>query len=300
MSVEKKHASILGRWRVSLEAEQLSPQTVRSYTTDMRAFLAWIRDEDILLVAVVQEDLERWLVVRGAGPVATGRRVSVFKRLFGWLFDRNEVPRDPSAQLKRPRTPRVPPPRLLSLSDIEAMVAAVSGGSWLQRRDKAMLLTMYSTGCRIGEVLAMDVPDLDFRDGVMHVTGKGRRTRIVLLSGMAQDSLREWLEARSRAMPQTDAVWIRQRDAKRMGYKAAHGALQRAKKAAGIDARVVPHMTRHSFATHMLQGREEGHGADLKALQDLLGHSSLATTERYLRSSAERLKAAHRRAHPHG
>jgi integrase/recombinase XerD len=200
-------------------------------------------------------------------------------------------------------TPPVPQgvPKALSEEEVERLLAAVGGDDAPARRDRAILELLYGTGMRIGELVGLSLGDLVVEDRLIRVLGKGSKERIVPLGRMAAAALEAWLSPDGRGV-MTPERWLRRGDAEavflnarggRLGRSGAWGIVRAHGDAAGLRGRLSPHVLRHSCATHLLD-----HGADIRVVQELLGHASISTTQVYTKVSAERLRAVYESAHP--
>jgi site-specific recombinase XerD len=237
-----------------------------------------------------QKGLERRSIVR---------KLSSLKAWFKWLEREGVVPINPAAAMLSPKTARSLPD-VLDLPEIERMLAAPDDTPF-GLRDRALLETLYATGMRVSEAAALKLPDIDWGSGEIRVvSGKGGKERVVLLGRHAVAALRLYLDnsrgvlmARGkRELLTTDAVWINSRGTQLSAHAIYTHVLQNATRA-GVLKSVTPHTLRHSFATHLLEG-----GADLRVVQELLGHSSLSSTQIYTRVSSAHLKSVYAAAHP--
>ncbi len=192
-------------------------------------------------------------------------------------------------------------PKPLSEAEVESLLASVVGNTPLERRDRAILEVLYGTGIRISELVGLSLGDVDLTDRVMRVFGKGSHERVVPIGRMAADALSEWL-ARSGRGALVPERWARRGDAEavflnarggRLSRQGAWGIVRTYADRVGLGDRLSPHVLRHSCATHMLD-----HGADIRVVQELLGHASVATTQVYTLVSAERLRSVYENAHP--
>lgn len=295
--------ALVQRYLDHLRAERgLARNTVAAYRRDLgryRAYLAGIGIEDPRTVAA--EDLQVFVGWLRAVPSGTGRpyaevsvaRIVVAVRGFHrFLAGEGETTTDAAASLGTPTAPRSLP-KALPLATVEQLLAAPAGEAPLVRRDRALLELLYGAGLRIGELTALDVDDLDAVERLVRVRGKGGRERIVPYGEVAADALDAWLvQARPGLRPNGPAVFLNARG----GRLTRQGAWQRVKASAariGLEDRISPHTLRHSFATHLLDG-----GADVRAVQELLGHASVTTTQIYTLVSRAALREAYERAHP--
>jgi len=203
---------------------------------------------------------------------------------------------DPSEEVGSPRVPQGVP-KALDEDEVEALLDAVGGDGPRHRRDRALLELLYAGGMRISEAVGLDLGDLDLHDGLARVLGKGSKERVVPFGRTAQVALRDYLgHGRHELLPPgsgaVDAVFLNARGS-RLSRQGAWGVVRAAGQRAGLGTRLHPHVLRHSCATHMLD-----HGADLRVVQELLGHATLSTTQVYTRVSAGRLRAVYDAAHP--
>lgn len=289
----------LAAFRDHLSSERdRSEHTVAAYLADARDLARFccehaITDPDQVEPLV----LRRWLgdlIERDYARATVARRASAIRVLFGFLHRREMITTDPSVRLATPRTGSSLP-RVLRPEQVAALLTAPDPGTSVGLRDRAVLEMLYSTGARVSELVGLDLPAVE-RDGhLVRLYGKGRKERIVPLGEYAQDALDAWLAAgRPRLVDgaaATDAVFVDSRGA-RLGARSARRLVADAAALAGLG-RVTPHTLRHSYATHLLEG-----GADLRAVQELLGHASLATTQRYTHLSRGHLREVYASAHP--
>lgn len=230
------------------------------------------------------------------GPASTARTIVGVRGFHKFLLREGVVPVDVTAAVKPP-APIKRLPKALPLSDVEAILeAAGAPGTVLAARDRALLEVLYGTGARISEAVGLDVDDLDLEDGSVLLRGKGGKQRIVPLGSYALTALGDYLTASRpalvRAGAHTPAVFLNARGG-RLSRQSAWAVLSRAARAAGVTAEVSPHTLRHSFATHLLDG-----GADVRVVQDLLGHASVTTTQIYTLVTVDRLREVYATAHP--
>ncbi len=233
------------------------------------------------------------LAERELARATIARRSSVARTWFGLLVRRGVVPSDPAATLESPRAGR-PLPRVLRVDEIARLLVAPDADTPVGLRDRALLELLYASGARVSEVCSLDLAALDLPQRQVRLAGKGGKERIVPLGAPAVAACRNYLaDARGRLADgdTTSALLLNTRGA-RLGVRDARTAVARAARGAGLG-HVTPHTLRHAFATHLLDG-----GADLRQVQELLGHASLATTQRYTHLSRGRLQEVHARAHP--
>jgi integrase/recombinase XerD len=280
---------------LALLAARRAPRTVEAYRRDLAALSSWLGRSP---TTAATEDLERWIAdQRAAGLAATtiARRVAAVRSFFRHLLLLGARADNPAADLALPRrTRRVP--RTLSVAEVERLIAAAAGTTPRALRDAALVELLYGAGLRVGEAVALERAGIDLEHRLVRVTGKGEKERIVPVGRQAAEALRRYL---ARGRPH-----LERRHRPELFLNAQGGPLSRAgaflilrrlAARAGLEPeRVHPHLLRHSFATHLLEG-----GADLRSVQELLGHADLATTEIYTHVSDRRRRELYFRAHPH-
>lgn len=305
----------LARFLGSLSARDTSAHTQRSYAATLGAYLAWLAARGVDWRAPSRADLRTYLAVLGMGRArsSTAQRLAAIRSFHRFAAREGLAPGDPWGAIATPRLPRRLP-RVLEVEEVERLLAAVDdavgeGGTApdvsvaIALRDRAIVETAYAAGLRISELAAADIAALDLRRGEIRVLGKGRKERIGLLGQPARAALAGYLEdgrpvlAARGARGGADAagpteIFLNHRGAA-LGVRGLRYRLELLRRRAGLPAGVSPHTLRHSFATHLLEG-----GADLRVVQELLGHESLATTQVYTHVSPARLRSAYRGAHP--
>ena len=300
MPLPQPSAEAIDRFIDALWLEDgLAPLTLAAYRRDLTLFAAWLQDQQGKpLDSSGQTDLLAFMAQRHASTKATtaNRRLSVLKRYFRWAVRERRMAADPTLKLDSARQPlRVP--KTLSEAQVEALLAAPDITSALGLRDRAMLELMYASGLRVSELVLLKAVHLSLDQGVLRVMGKGSRERLVPFGAEAHEWLRRYL---SQARP-----GLLRRDASADLFLTVRGAamtrqmfwkiVKRYALAAGITAPLSPHTLRHAFATHLLN-----HGADLRAVQMLLGHADIGTTTIYTHVARERLRVLHAQHHPRG
>ena len=277
--------------------------TLAAYRRDARRWWSWLRQRGTALDAVAESDIEDFVVDLRAGELAAAtvaRAVVAVRSLHRFLAEEGRLPTDPGARVE---TPRVPAglPKALTEDEVNALLAAVVGDEPTARRDRAILEVLYGTGLRISELVGLRLGDVDLESGLLRAFGKGAKERVVPVGRHAAAALADWLAAGGRPHLVPDR-WARRGDAdavflnRRGGRLSRQGAwlvVRRWGGEVGLDGKLTPHVLRHSCATHMLD-----HGADIRAVQEMLGHASVSTTQVYTKVSTERLFAAYRDAHP--
>lgn len=283
----------LRRWLESLEAERgLSAHTRRAYEGDLTQLAEFLEGRGRVLRAATLRDLRGWLAVSqgpdGApwAPSTLGRRVAAVRTFYRWMVRQGALEASPAERLGSPRVPRTVP-RFLEVDEAAVVVEEPTQEGSLLLRNQALLELLYGAGLRVGEAVALDVADLDLSERLVRVQGKGGKQRIVPFGPPAAEALARWMET----LPSRGPLF-RNRDGGRLSARSAWRIARDAGAANGL-AGVHPHMLRHSAATHLLSG-----GADLRSIQEQLGHASLSTTQRYTHVDAAQLLAVYRAAHP--
>ena len=278
----------------------LARNTLVSYQSDLRHCAAWLRQHRAVgLVDARREQLLAFLaagVETGVRPRTSARRLSTLRQFYQWLCREQLRPDDPSAQIEAPRLGR-PLPKSLSESEVEALLEAPDPATAEGLRDRAMLELLYATGLRVSELVGLQPDQLSLSQGVVRVVGKGGKERLVPLGDEAVEWLQRYIEQARPALlggqPANQLFATRRGDG--MTRQAFWYRIKKHAVAAGIRQSLSPHTVRHAFATHLVN-----HGADLRVVQLLLGHSSLSTTQIYTHVARERLQALHARHHPRG
>ncbi|MEO7939061.1 MAG: site-specific tyrosine recombinase XerD [Burkholderiaceae bacterium] len=280
----------------------LSRNTLAAYRRDLTLFAAWLRSRNLELRGVTEQDLNAYFAERHEHTKATtaNRRLTVFKRFYRWALRERRVPADPTLKLRSARQAmRVP--KTLSEAQVEALLAAPDTTITLGVRDRTMLELMYASGLRVSELVGLRILNVSMQDNVVRVFGKGNKERLVPFGEEAALWLRRYLD---QARP--ELVGPRQSEALFLTSSgiSAGSAMSRVmfwnivkKNAlrAGLHTAPSPHTLRHAFATHLLN-----HGADLRAVQMLLGHADISTTTIYTHVARERLRQLHAQHHPRG
>ena len=277
----------------------LSENTLKSYRYDLQQVAVFLDNRGSDLLSASREDLLAFLATQvqsGRSPRSLSRYLSGIRQFYQWTLREGRRQKDPSALIESPKLGRGLP-KALNESQVEALLEAPDTATPLGMRDRTMLELMYATGLRVSELVGLELTNINLNQGVVRVMGKGGKERLVPLGEESADWLKRYLEgARPELMKEADApqVFVTNRKAG-MTRQAFWYAIRRYSLKAGIDRDVSPHMLRHSFATHLLN-----HGADLRVVQLLLGHSDLSTTQIYTHIAREGLKRIHSKHHPRG
>ncbi|PQA52214.1 site-specific tyrosine recombinase XerD [Amnimonas aquatica] len=288
---------VLTAFRHQLSAEGLSPHTRSAYVSDAAALAQWAAPR--ALTELLPEDLAAYLAspaVMAKSPRSVARLQSALRHCWRGLLARGQALQDPTVGLDAPRIGR-PLPKDLSEADVEALLAVPDVALPLGLRDKAMLELLYACGLRVSELVGLPLAALNLRGGYLRVTGKGRKERLVPLGETAADWLTRYLaEARPQLLAgRGETALFLSRRGEAMTRENFWHLIKRHALQAGISAPVSPHTLRHAFATHLLN-----HGADLRVIQLLLGHSDLSTTQIYTHVARQRLQSLHAEHHPRG
>lgn len=275
----------------------LSDNTLSAYGSDLKQFDKWLEAKE--LFNVEQQDINQFFVYRkqqGMSKRSVARILSSLKRFYGYLLREGLIQSDPCELIDAPRlAPALP--ESLSENDVESLLQAPEIVSALGFRDRAMLELLYATGLRVSELVELNFQQVNFRQGCLRVVGKGEKERLVPVGEEAMDWLERYLnQARPMILGarQSDYLFVTNRGSS-MTRQAFWHIIKRYAKQAGIDKHLSPHTLRHAFATHLLN-----HGADLRVVQLLLGHSDLSTTQIYTHIAQQRLKELHSQFHPRG
>ncbi len=275
----------------------LSEATLSAYGADLRRYLAFLSQNGIEQVEeVAREDVLDHLgglIASGLQARSLARHLSAIRRFHQFAREEQLAPGDPAEGIETPRLARLLP-HSLGPEEVERLLAAPGKDPEAPHgvRDTAILELFYSCGLRISELANLPVSNLDLEEGVLRVRGKGSKVRLVPLGRRAQSCVRAWLSLRASGVIADETVFLNAKG-KRLNRGAVWRVVKHWVRAAGISRNVTPHMLRHSFATHLLD-----HGADLRAVQELLGHADISTTQIYTYVSVARQREAHQKFHP--
>ncbi len=280
-----------------------APRTCEAYRRDLTGYCEVLDSRGSSPEAAGEDDILaflRHLQSRGLAPSTVKRAMTAVRTFHQFLVIEGARADDPGSQVELPTVPRALP-KALSEAEVEAVLDGVVGADRVARRDRALLEMLYGTGMRISELVGMSLADLDMGGATVRVLGKGQKERVLPLGRCALEALTAWLVPAGRgemeperwaSQHDQEAVWLNQRG-RRLSRQGAWGVVKKRAQQVGLGAKVSPHVFRHSCATHMLD-----HGADIRAVQELLGHASISTTQVYTMVSKEKLWEAYRAAHP--
>jgi len=276
----------------------LSKNTLASYRLDLSVFAVWLSQQKKALLMVDQADIQQYLAVRfpQCKPRSISRLIASMRRFYRFLLRENRISIDPTIQIQSPKLPRSLP-KSLSEDEVLSLLKAPNDAESVGLRDRAMLELLYACGLRVSELVGIKATEISLSDGVVRVTGKGNKTRLVPMGEEAVDWISRYLrDARPAILEHRlcDALFVTSRGAG-MTRQAFWYLIKRYALLAGINKTMSPHILRHAFATHLLN-----HGADLRVVQMLLGHADISTTQIYTHVARERLKKLHSMHHPRG
>lgn len=293
-------AAVIEAFLDALWMEQgLSANTLAAYRADLKGLAQWLAAHGRDLLHATHGDLLNYLARRvheQARPRTTARLLSSERRFYQYQVREGRLQEDPSALIEAPKLGR-PLPKALSEAEVESLLTAPDTNQALGLRDRAMLELLYASGLRVSELVNLTVTQLNLRQGVVRVMGKGSKERLVPIGEEATGWLEHYLRGARPALlqeTQSMSLFVTQRRAV-MTRQAFWYLIKRYARKVGVKASLSPHTLRHSFATHLIN-----HGADLRAVQMLLGHHNLSTTQIYTHVARERLKAVHATHHPRG
>ena len=279
-----------------------SDKTVKSYREDLTQALVFARDrlqknrvEPADWTTRLLRAFVSWLHDRGYAKSTIARRLAAVRSFGKFLCRQGVLDENPARGLRGPRLDKVLP-HFLSVADVQRLLAAPPDTDWAGRRDRAILETLYSAGVRVSELVGLDVADVDLNDGLVTVRGKGKKERLALLGPEAVAAVSRCCDDRAAVLKEANvespAVFLN-KDGGRLTTRSVGRLLIKYLQQAGLDPRTTPHTLRHSFATHMLDA-----GADIRGVQELLGHKSLHTTQVYTHVTTQRLQESYQKAHP--
>lgn len=299
-AISEKDTALVERFLDALWLERgLSENTLVAYRSDLQGLSLWLDKQERDLLSAARHDLLHYLqqrVEQGASPRSSARLLSSLRRFYRYLVREHLLDEDPSARIDAPKLGRALP-KSLTEDEVERLLAAPVTSEAMGLRDRTMLEVLYASGLRVSELVSLLVPQVNLQQGLVKVVGKGNKERLVPLGEEALNWLERYFrEARGQLLGalQSDVLFPSRRGTA-MSRQAFWQLIKRYALKADIDKPLSPHTLRHAFATHLLN-----HGADLRVVQLLLGHSSLSTTQIYTHVARERLKSLHAAHHPRG
>jgi integrase/recombinase XerC len=305
--------------------KHFSDYTARCYGTDLEQFVMYLlgpsesnsansysnSDGGVATAVAVEPKVDQLLLAADVDTVrgymvslndqkysksTLARKLATLRSFYKFLVKRHHISSNPVSTIKTPKQEKKLP-KFLDYEQIQKLLDTPPADSWLGARDRAMMETMYSTGLRVSELVSLNLDDVDFLSEVIHIRGKGKKERICPVGSRALQSIQRYLEYRNRRMqsdPNFDSkVLFANKHGKRLSTRSVRRKMDKYLIEAGLDPAISPHTLRHSFATHMLNN-----GADLRSVQELLGHQSLSTTQIYTHVTTSRMKEQYQNAHP--
>jgi integrase/recombinase XerC len=275
---EQYHSSESGSVGVATQTETKLEQLLLAITTDsVRAYMASLNDKQY-------------------SKSTTARKLATLRSFYKFLVKRSYLTTNPVTSVRTPKQDKKLP-KFLEYDQVKRLLETPPADSWLGARDRAIMETLYSTGVRVSELVGLNIEDVDFLGEVLHIRGKGKKERITPIGSSALQSVQHYMEFRNRRAQSNgnfDAkVLFVNKHGKRLSTRSVRRKMDKYLKMAGLDPSISPHTLRHSFATHMLNN-----GADLRSVQELLGHQSLSTTQVYTHLTTKKLKEVYDNAHP--
>jgi integrase/recombinase XerC len=277
----------------------LSPNTLKAYAQDLKAFCEYLAPQGVALEKVGHLHIRGFLGVQAVtlSAATRARRLAALKAFYGFLARRKVIDVNPARRVKTPKLPQRLP-RAVPVDEAFALMEAPDDEKLLEARDAAMLEVLYGGGLRVSELVGLDLGDVDRASGLVRVLGKGSKERLCPLHEGVLERLDAWLAVRPQLLAKPakkqapEALFLNFRGG-RLTTRSVQRHLERYVKRLGLNRAVTPHALRHSYATHLLAG-----GVDIRSIQELLGHASLSTTQRYTAVSFEQLQSVYDKAHP--
>jgi integrase/recombinase XerC len=281
----------------------VSPHTHKNYMVDLVQFFNYLGTSHKDIANGSPNDISRVDVnlirsylgqmVKGRSPSSIARKLASLRTFFQYCIRKGLVASNPAKEVATPKVPKKVP-RFLTVDEVFALLDSPEGGEALGARDKAIMELLYGSGIRVGELVELDIPDIDVNENTVKVMGKGRKERIVPIGDKASRAMRAYLDLRpALAQGATDEALFINRRGGRLTARSVERMLNKYIQRCGLQKKVTPHVLRHTFATHLL-----GSGADMRGIQELLGHASLSTTQKYTHVSLEGLMKAYDKSHP--
>lgn len=277
------------------DERRLSPHTLSNYRRDLEQLLLFCRQQQITawsaLTAHHVRGLVAWRHRAGQGGRSIQRELSALRSFFKYLLREGEVTISPAVGISAPKSPR----KLPDVLDVDQMGQLLTPplNDPLALRDHAMMELLYSSGLRLAELVGLDLHDVDIADGTVRVTGKGAKTRVIPVGRLALEALQHWLPKRAGLAPPDQSALFVSRDGARLSHRSVQQRLKQRGLQQGVAVQVHPHRLRHSFASHLLES-----SGDLRAVQELLGHANISTTQIYTHLDFQHLAQVYDKAHP--
>lgn len=282
--------------------KKASPHTVSNYKRDLNQWIQFLAvrypsclEEGKLIPSRVGMDMIRdWLssLFEKNQASSIARKLATIRSLYRYLNCRHGLKTDPARQVSTPKQPKKIPV-FLGVDEMFNLLGSLKGNDWMCQRNRAIVELLYSSGLRVSELVDLSLRDVDLLEQVMRVMGKGNKERLVPFGKTAGQALKDYLDVRQTKVDSGEEAVFINRFGKRLTTRSVERLIERLRRDAGLVGKVTPHTIRHSFATHMLGG-----GADLRSIQELLGHANLSTTQKYTHITLDRLMEVYDKAHP--
>jgi integrase/recombinase XerC len=275
-----------------LEVEKaVSDHTVRAYKKDLEEFSEYVKTEPEKIDMIDVRGFIADQIKKGLNKITVSRRLSSIRSFFKFLYREGYIRSNPAKLVPNPKIPK-PLPRFLSVDDVFSLIERPEGMGFISARDKAILELLYSSGLRVSELSGLNIDDVNIRECLVKIKGKGRKERIVPVGSKAIDAIKSYTIERILLKNKDKALFLN-RNGTRLTDRGVRRIVVKYARATAMSGKIGPHILRHSFASHLLQG-----GADLRVIQELLGHSSLSTTQKYTHLDITHLMDIYDRAHP--
>lgn len=285
----KKHAEQFVNF---LRAERdVSPHTLRAYTKDLKEFLSFMDKKPDEIDNLDIRSFLASLHHKKLKKSSIARKLATIRSFFKYLHQEGYVKKNPAKLVSTPRIPKNLP-RFLSIDEVFSLMDTPKGDTFKITRDKAILELLYSSGLRVSELTSLDMSDLDLKESLIRVKGKGKKERIIPIGSKAMDAIKNYLPERISLKKKSQALFLNNRGG-RLTQRSIRRILIEYSRMLNLKGYLSPHVLRHTFATHLLHG-----GADLRSIQELLGHSSLSTTQKYTHVDITHLAEVYDKAHP--
>ncbi|MFN3480919.1 MAG: tyrosine recombinase XerC [Thermodesulfovibrionales bacterium] len=275
-----------------LEIERgFSHHTLRAYKKDLEVFSEFVESQPEKIEPIDVRGFIAEQINSGLNKTSAGRRLAAVRSFFRFLHREGYIKSNPAKVVSTPKRPKMLP-KFLTVDDVFSLIEKPEGIGFMVARDKAILELLYSSGIRVSELSGLDMGDIDLREGLVKVRGKGRKERIVPVGSKAIEAIRSYLVERMLLKKREKALFLN-RNGSRITERSIRRIVVKYARMVLIDGRIGPHTLRHTFATHLLQA-----GADLRTIQELLGHSSLSTTQKYTHLDVTHLMEVYDKTHP--
>jgi tyrosine recombinase XerC len=284
----------VARFLTYLEVERnASEHTLINYKIDLKEFFDILKDKSVVQIDYI--DIRKFLAAlkeQNYSKSSISRKLACVRSFFKFLSRENIIKANPAVSIATPKRDKKLP-LFLELKEIECLLEAPTGNSESALRDKAIMELLYGSGIRVGELKGINIDDLDFYSGLLKVRGKGKKERIVPVGSMAVKAIERYVNKRRRAKKGAEHVLFLNKNGTRLTDRSIRRIILKYAKQIALNKNVSPHTLRHSFATHMLD-----RGADLRSVQELLGHENLSTTQIYTHVTTKRMREVYEKAHP--